>query len=241
MSPTNLSRRGLITRAATIAAAVPAAAISLPAMAVPSASPPQHVGPTKISKLCAEHRALGKEMKAGERLQEKLMAERKQRMPKPHPSITYSKENEADGLRFLFQDREPYSMHGYIWSSDIKDELEKIELRSGPLTAEDIARRERLLARLKLSLEYEKMQEKVDRDIGFIKITRKLEDRVYPRRSDIESRIYSTPAVTRADMDAKLALYGTDESRNNWLAKKLLRDLRRLAAIAPLPTGAVQS
>jgi hypothetical protein len=93
------------------------------------------------------------------------------------------------------------------------------------------ARRERLLARLELSREYERKMEKIDGQLGLTRLNNKLENQLWPRLSDLERRIYSAPAVTRADLAAKLALYDAD-TRHDWLVKMLLRDLRRLAELA---------
>jgi hypothetical protein len=95
-------------------------------------------------------------------------------MSKPHPSIAYSVENDADGLQFYPPDREqePYTLHRYIRSRGIESELAKIEApctkceetdgeliiyanRLRPLSEDDLARRDRFLARLELSREYE--------------------------------------------------------------------------------------
>jgi hypothetical protein len=82
--------------------------------------------------------------------------------------------------------------------------------------------------------------EKIDRQLGLTRLNNKLENQLWPRLSDLEERIYAAPAVTRADLDVKLALYDADV-RDDWLVKRLLRDLHRLAALAPLPADAVLS
>ena len=69
------------------------------------------------------------------------------------------------------------------------------------------------------------------------KLTDKIEGIILPRLSDIERRIYSTPAVTQSDLKRKVAVYESDDE-SEYVAKRLLRDLRRLAKVDLLPNGA---
>jgi hypothetical protein len=210
-------------------------------------------GPTAIDLLWKQRQATKREYAAADRRRTRLEAEREHRMPKPHPSITYSKENDADGLQFILPDQEPHSLHGYIWSSDIEREMEKIDQscagcewmvsewvlypdRKQPISEKDIARRARLAARLDLSRQYQKKIDQIGREIGLTKLNRKIEDRILTRLGRIEERIYSTPAVTQSDLKRKVAVYDSDEACE-YTAKRLLRDLWRLAQ-TPLAAAA---
>jgi hypothetical protein len=243
----------MIAKSTVAASVVPAALMPLPASA--TAPLPKHVGPTVIGKLDEERRALLREIGVVRRNIKKLDAELKRQMPKPHPSITYSAENDEDGLKYYLPDREPHTLHRYISSPDIEGAVKLIEEpgaaiehingemvvylhRSQPMSEEDAARRDRLLARLGLAREYEKRRDKIDRNLGLTRLNKKLENNLWPHLSDLEKRIYAAPAVTRADLNVKLTLYSADKTHDDWLVKRLFRDLRRLAAIAPLPVEA---
>jgi hypothetical protein len=160
-------------------------------------------------------------------------------------------------LKYYLPDREPHSLHRYIWSTDIECALKKVEEpclsleqingdmiihshRKQPMSEEDVALRDRLLARLELSREYERQMEKVDGQLGLARLNKKLENRVWPRLNDLERRIYSAPAVTQSDLNIKLALYDKDEPCA-WTAERLFRDFRRVVKLAPLPAEAVKS
>jgi hypothetical protein len=156
-------------------------------------------------------------------------------------------------LQFILPDRKPHTLHGYIWSHDIEGAIEKIDQscaghewvggewvlypdRKHPISEQDIARRARLTARLELSRQCEKKRDQIDREIGLTKLDRKIENRILPRLSRIEERIYSAPATTRSDLRRKIAVYEVDTACG-YTAKRLLRDLRRLAQ-TPLAAAA---
>ena len=249
---TTTSRRAILAGAATLPMlALPAVAAATPT--APTPSPRQVSGPTAIDLLWKQRQTTKREYAAADRRRTRLEAELERRIPKPHPSITYSKENDADGLQFILPDREPHSLHGYIWSNDIEGAIEKIDQscagyewvggewvlypdRKHPISEQDIARRARLTARLELSRQYEKEKDQIAREIGLTKLNQKIEDQILPRLGRIEERIYSTPAVTQSDLRRKVAVYDLDELCE-YTAKRLLRDLRRLAK-APLAAAA---
>jgi hypothetical protein len=182
----------MLVRSSAAAAAAVAATVSHAATAMPS---PHPSGPTAIDLLWKQRQETKREYSMARRRSARLRAELERRIPKPHPSITYSKENDADGLKFFFADREPHSLHGYIWSREIKSAIKEIDLsrvaygrseagdlilqpdRNRPLTDLDEARRKRLSERLEISLQYEEEIERVKREIGLSKLTRKLKIR----------------------------------------------------------------
>jgi hypothetical protein len=231
-----------------------AVAVAMAAPAIAAAGPSKPSSPTQIALLWAQRQATKREYATAARRCTRLQAELVRRMPKPHPTITYSKENDADGLQFFLPDREPHSLHGYIWSREIEGAIAEIDQacagyehvggelvlypdRKRPISEQDAVRRARLAARLELSRQYEKKKDQIDREIGLTKLTRKIEDQILPRLSKIEDRIYRTPAMTRSDVDRKIAFYEADED-SDFVVKWLLRDFIRLAKLAPLPAAA---
>jgi len=251
---TTTSRRALLAGIASAAPvlALPAVAATMPAAPAPTSR--QVSGTTAIDLLWKQCQATKREYATASRHYDQLEAELERRMPKPHPSIAYSKENDADGLQFVVPNMDPSTLHGYIWSTDIEREIEKIDQscagcewvvsewvlypdRKHPISEQDIAGRARLTARLELSRQYENQRDQIDREIGLTKLNQKIENQILPRLGRIERRIYSTPAVTQSDLKRKLAVYDTDEL-DEYTAKRLLRDLRRLAKLDLLPNGA---
>jgi hypothetical protein len=239
------SRRSIValTAGALPALAVPAFAVQVdePAKIAPAVS-----GPTAIGRLYDELRALRRQVRAEERRQEKLEAEVLVRLPKPHPSIVYSlPENDADGLAWTMK-HSPPSPNSYIDPLTISMQLEDVvgeraviekvdgdiiaiyPQRTQPLSEKAIAHRDRLLARLELAKDYKRQVDRMERKVGWTQSVRKLEDRMYPRIGELERRIYSEPAVTQNDLRIKLELYSADDSADDWLARRLLRDFRRL-------------
>jgi hypothetical protein len=100
----------------------------LPTLAIAAQSPVKPLGPTTaISKFDVERRAVRREANAVLRKIKKLDAELERRMPKPHPSITHSAENDADGLQHYPPDREPHTLHRYISSQTIEGKIRQIE------------------------------------------------------------------------------------------------------------------
>jgi hypothetical protein len=251
MSHENLSRRAILAGAASVPAlALPAIAVAAPTVAMPRTAS----GPTAIDLLWKQRQATKREYATARKRHTRLMAEFKRLMPKPHPSIVYSAENDADGLQFYMPDREPFTLNCYIWSSDIEREIEKIEQscagyervghewilypdKKHPISEQDIARRDRLIARLELSRQYEKKKDKIYRELGLKKLDRKIEDQLLPRLSKIETRIYSARAATQADLYRKLAVYDSDDN-SEFVAERLRYDFRRLVKSTPLSTAA---
>jgi hypothetical protein len=103
------------------------------------------------------------------------------------------------------------------------------------LSESDLARRDRLESRISLSKEYEQKIEQLERKLGLAQLNRKIENRILPRLSTIERRIYAEPAATQGDLRVKLALFEAREvAEDGWLADKLLRDFRRIVQSEPL-------
>jgi hypothetical protein len=251
-----LSRRSLVSIAASLPAlAVPALAASTAVADTALAMPSQpRNGPTAIDLLWEQRQATRREYSTATRRYDRLKAELTRRMPKAHPSITYSKENDADGLEFCLPDHKPHSLHSYIRSKEIESAIDEIDQscagyeyvggelvlypdRKRPLTEQEIERRARLVARLERSREYEKMKDQIDRKIGLTKLNLRIENQILPRLNKIDSRIYSAPAVTQSDLKRKLAIYEADEACE-YTAERLLRDFRRLVKRLPLPAAA---
>jgi hypothetical protein len=65
------------------------------------------------------------------------------------------------------------------------------------------ALRDRLLARLELSKEYKLKAERMQESLGLDQLNHKIENRLLPRITDIERRIFSTPAATQSDLNIK--------------------------------------
>jgi hypothetical protein len=106
-----------------------------------------------------------------------------------------------------------------------------------PLSESDLARRDRLESRLRLSKEYEQKIEQLERKLGLAQLNRKIEKRILPRLGAIERRIYAEPATTQGDLRVKLALYEA-EGADELSAEKLLRDFRRIVQTKLLSTVA---
>ena len=98
---TRTSRRAILAGIASAAPvlALPAVATAMPPAAAPT--PHQVSGPTAIDLLWKLRQAIKRKYATASRRYHRLQAELERHMPKPHPSITYSKENDADGLQFV--------------------------------------------------------------------------------------------------------------------------------------------
>lgn len=253
---TTTSRRALLAGIASVAPAVALPAIATTMPAAPTPTSRQVSGPTAIDLLWKQRQAINREYKKAHRLSDELEAEFERRLPKPHPSITHSPENDADDLKFYLPRTEPDTPNHYIRSTAIEGAIDRLEgtefshlhgerilyldrktIGPRPLSEEEEMLRNRLLARLKLSKEYEQKFKQVRDEIGLTAVTDKIENSILPRLGQIERRIYSTPAVTQSDLKRKLAIYDTDEL-DEYTAKRLLRDLRRLAKLDLLPNEA---
>ena len=251
------SRRALLTAAAAIpVAALPvlaAPALAVPAVPVPAplipsvAPPPAARRPTKIDALWEKFQAAEKAYKAADRQREKLHAELKRLMPLPHRSIVYGPENDADGLRWLNEDREPSSVHRYITPHvisyrlntvgqvrfDASSDTYELAIVRAELTADEIALKGRLEARLELSKQYAAKLGETRKRIGLDRLDKKIEDRLLPRLSAAQRRIYAAPIESPRDLKRKLVLYRRDWNENGsedgYLVEYLLRDLQRYA------------
>lgn len=244
--PARPSRRAMFALAAG-AAAIPA----LPAVAMPAPVPVASTEPTPISKLWAERnrivRASRRVVKARRKLDERFAAE----MPKPDPSIVYSPDNDADGLRYYGADKgyEPHSFNSYICSDEITRAIAKLyEERmvtdeSGGELVIFVNRKEapkldhalvgRLNARLELSVEYENLIERTRDRLGLPTIEEK-EQELSDLQSDLEARILRTPAQTAGDLHIKLVLTEHHRSGDDcWHIGHVLRDFRRVVKDNP--------
>jgi len=101
-----------------------------------------------------------------------------------------------------------------------------------PLSDSDLALRDRLGARLKLSKEYEQKIRGLQREVGLTQLEQKIENRILPRLSAIQRRIFAEPAATQTDLRVKLALYEA-EAEYELSAEELLRDFRRVVQSEP--------
>jgi hypothetical protein len=251
-----LSRRHLVTTAAAARPsrramfALAAGAAALPALpAIVAAYPvevvPLPAGSTVIAKLWLERnkakRAVSRAEKAIDKLKLVLIAQ----MPKPDPSIVYSPENDADGLRFYLADKgtEPWSFNRYIASRDIKiaidcasrtcslieKEGDKTIIYDDRKTEPDQELLDRLNARLKLSIDYERKIERAEKRIGLTAMQRK-SDMACSRQCKIEHQIERLPAQTRGDMRIKFAIvdYYSKDDKELGASYIPVRQLRRL-------------
>ena len=253
MSHAPLSRRSILAGFAVSAPvlalpAVAAAAIRPdPVISIAEHAPAE---PTLIDKLQPERRALRRKYNAAHRLYKKLSDELARRMPKPDPSIAYGEEaNDGDFLEYRMKEYRSdfHTMHGYIESFIIERRLaeivpqpaKRIDKEEGgfildvldegtfPLTEKQIARRERLEARLELSRRYEEQIGRLRHQIGLTAAEREC-DRLCERLSRIEERILATPAVTRSDFAVKLTI--NQYHGDNFAADDIIRDIRRMVA-----------
>jgi hypothetical protein len=162
-------------------------------------------------------------------------------MPEPHPSIAYSRENDADGLEWRVPGSEP---HSFMWPHFIETRLISVEwgcdeivsasvaaaikANGGPqpLTGARAALRDRIAARLELSRGYRQMEDDLSDKIGLTAINEKM-DNIATRQCDAENRILKMKSTSRSDIAIKLAIYDAQD-RDNWVAGQLVPDLRRL-------------
>ncbi len=95
-----------------------------------------------------------------------------------------------------------------------------------PISQEEIARRERLLARLKLSQKYERKIGRASSDIGFKAHNKKLE-RLVNEQGKLDQRILRTSSIARSDFAVKIAIY-RDWGADGVVSESLVRDIQRL-------------
>ena len=238
--------------ALALVAALPALAV--PAVAAAAVAPLPHptvarepAPITAIGKLWNEREAAHREYKAADKIRGKLEREFERRMPKPHPSIVYSAENDVDGLKYFAPDREPHTLHHWIWPRQIEFALasiRQIDVEEGtvdgcralilrnealPLTEKQIACRDRLAARLELSRQYQHKIKRVQGKIGLTAINRKI-DRLLKLEGSLADRILAIRATTRSDFAAKIAIY-EQYAGDGRASDSLVRDLQRMIAI----------
>jgi hypothetical protein len=240
-----LSRRTLVTSAAALPA------LALPAAAVVRTGPSVSAGPTAIEGLWVQAKAHRREFHIQNRLCERLMKVLEQRMPEPHPSIVWGGPNEADGLAYWVEDREPPYFKHYIFSGWLEGKLEAanepkfdkviksengrevirtlIERRRDdepfPFTEEQLALRDRLATRLDLSRRYERKLKRMKQQIGLAAAERK-RDSACDHQARLYNKILEMPVVSRRDLAIKLAIskdYGDDVG-----AEEIVRDVERL-------------
>jgi hypothetical protein len=133
LSKSNLSRRHALCQFLTVAAAGAAGAALAPvaqAAVVPAsanAAAIPETASTPIAALWAEHKRISRRYRALTRESDKLDGMVAVKMPKPHPSITESPENDAFGLK---PSHPGYGnrLHGYISSDIIEREMRNVLL-----------------------------------------------------------------------------------------------------------------
>jgi hypothetical protein len=250
---TRIDRRAVL---AGLFAAVPTVGVA--AALAPTVTPPDlavMVPPatTPIGELWKEWQALEQEYKMASKLRKRLQRMLAHLMPKPDPSITYSADNDADGLEYWSRDREPHTLHRRIPSRVIEEKLSGVResrfeqtadfedhyvlvvhYAPQPLSPEQLALQERLAARLELSQAYERKIERVSRKLGLLQLEKKIEKRLLPAQGKLSARIMSLPPVTTSDIEAKIAIW-REWGQDADCAADVIRDLERLIAAAPGP------
>jgi hypothetical protein len=126
---TTTSRRAILAGAAMLpVASLPALSVLAPpavAATAPAAGVPR--GPTAIDLLWKQRQAIKRDYKKADRLRDELEAEFKRRLPKPHPSIVYSPENDGDDLKIYIPRMEPDTPNRYIRSTAIESAVDRLE------------------------------------------------------------------------------------------------------------------
>jgi len=220
------SRRSFLAGAAALPAIAGIAALaeaSPPAPDHPDAS--STPGPvTLIGRLGAERERVIREAKDERGLVRELNDELERLMPKPHPSIVFCADNDADGLNYSARGHSPHTIHHYIYSNLIEEKLKNVEptnieritvdgcqafvVRNEPmpLPPERMALKERLTARLELSQKYERKIKRTKSKIGLTAAYKAL-DKLTAQQLDLEQQIMSTRCAARSDFAVKLAIY----------------------------------
>jgi hypothetical protein len=244
------SRRMLMRLLATSAAVLPAVSSAIANTEVSEAVPSTPSALTKIGELGAERERVMQESKMTLTSIRELRDELERLMPKPHPSIVFSADNDADGLKYSDRRFSPHTVHHYIYSNFIEEKLKIIEptniektmvdgcqafvVRNEPvpLPPAKVGLKERLTSRLELSKKYERKIKRVKSKIGLTAADKKLE-KLTKQQLDLEDQIMSSPCTTRSDFAAKLAIYdfhgcdGVD-------AESIIQDFRRAIEV-PAP------
>jgi len=248
----NLSRRHLVTTAAALPAlALPAAVLPVAAVAKPITAPAATENTpnasTKIAKLCERLKTAKKNYAAQRRVYEMLERQVMQKAGKPDPLIQYNEANDALGLEWLGASppRSESMYDSYLRPIDIERRLpgpmtigEVKALRGRPfhLTKKQIALRDQLQKRLKVSRSYHQKVIRLSRDMGLDAAGKKL-DALSNREADIEIRILKTLPESRTDLAIKIAFCEKDGDLG-YVGPYVLRDIKR---IFPEVWGAVQS
>lgn len=199
--------------------------------------------PLPIEKLWAEREKIVREYKQACSARDRLEATLLRRMPKPHPSITFGPENDVDGLKYS-GGGEVTTMHGYIHPPVIKSGLAVLQPNRWekttidgclalverkeplPLSTEELALRDRLTARLDLSLRYERKIKRTEREIGLAGVQKRIAQ-LCKQQIQIDKRIMAQRATTRPAFAIKLAIwrdYGEDYEE----AEAIVRDVQFL-------------
>lgn len=240
-----LNRRTLVASAAVLPA------LALPTAAVPLTGAAPSTEPTAIEKLWVQAKACRREYHIQDRLCDRLEKILEQRMPEPHPSIVWGGPNEADGLAYWVDDREPPYFKKYIFSGWLKDKVQSAsepkfdkvtKSKNGretihtiigrsrddepfPFSEEQLALRDRLAARLELSRRYERKLKRMKRQIGLAAAEKK-RDAMCARQVELYNEILDMPVTTRRDLAIKFAIY--KDYREDIGAEEILRDVERL-------------
>ena len=247
------SRRAFLAGMATVPAATAAmAAVAMPQTslsAVPAvAGSTAKTGKTYIENCWAEAKAIMRKYrvarKQADAIWDRIVAE----MPKPHPSIVYGPDNDADGLVYWVPDREPHTLNRQIPASSIEWRLNDLEnpvsrsvtieglqyfsvpndpadrLPPDPAT-KDL--RDRLKARLELARAYEARLKATEKKYGYARAEKKTE-RLLSQRSNVELRIFKAPAQTANDLAIKFKVAKDWDISGNLANDSLLKELRRL-------------
>jgi hypothetical protein len=210
---------------------------------------------TPIAALWADHKRLHRKYRALVRLYDQLAAKVPGAMPKPHPSITQSPENDAFGLKASVRGYAD-GLHGHIHPLTIGREITNIKLSyfykfvrpvmandgwlnggadqwllahyddPPPLAPEEAARLANLETRLKLSEEYTAQIDRVRAKLGLPGVDRG-QEKMLAKLWRIESRIFELPAQTPGDTRIKLALFQRDGDGADPAADSIIPDLRR--------------
>jgi hypothetical protein len=241
------SRRSFLTCTAVLPAIAGITASALVTAALEpalAAEVPPASALTKIGKLAAERERVMQESKTKATLIRELDHEIERLMPKPHPSIVFSADNDADGLKYWRTGSPPHTIHHYISSNLIQRALNSVKPTSVesvtvddcpaivmrkeplPLPPAKVALKERLTARLELSEKYERKIKRTKSKIGLTAASKEL-DKLTARQLDLEQQIMSTRCAARSDFAVKLAIYDL-HCRDDVDAESIIDDLRCL-------------
>jgi hypothetical protein len=262
MSTSQLSRRFFVASAAALPTlAVPAAAVAAAAIPMPPEITEAKCtlgAPTPIAELWRKRQAALREYNRAAKLCEKLENTLKEQMPDPDPSIVWGHpDNDADGLKYWVDGREPIYFKRYIFSGWIEGKLESArkpitsrskfeeypdgsfalisnkspsEQEPFPFTSEELALQDRLAKRLELSRSYESEMERVSRKIGLTAAERWRDD-ACDRQCKFEWKILAAPVESYGDLAIKLKIYRFHQEEIG--GDDIVRDVKRLVRRKP--------